>query len=248
MYIYTFIYLQYNLTAFLIFVGEVSTARQHGKQSIGQGNVHCCTPPSTRCTPQQSVNGLEMCLPPQTQTQSYNAILCTYLHVLLLISTLRMTSCCNIYIYIYIYVIHSLIQHSNIYCFSFQPGGVDVRMTTIGEQLSMAGYYCSVAGKWHGGGYLQSQVPTHRGFDTALTFLNGNEDHYTQYFGILEGMWLLQSGVYVLFVCIRVYVPQASKSCSCFFWFVFFLPDPYFTRGILMQALIYTRTVVLPSE
>lgn len=145
-------------------------------------------------------------------------------------------------------MIHSLIQHSNIYCFSFQPGGVDVRMTTIGEQLSMAGYYCSVAGKWHGGGYLQSQVPTHRGFDTALTFLNGNEDHYTQYFGILEGMWLLQSGVYVLFVCIRVYVPQASKSCSCFFWFVFFLPDPYFTRGILMQALIYTRTVVLPSE
>ena len=102
MYIYTFIYLQYYLTAFLIFVGEVSTARQHGKQSIGQGNVHCCTPPSTRCTPQQSVNGLEMCLPPQTQTQSYNAILCTYLHVLLLISTLRMTSSCNIYIYIYI--------------------------------------------------------------------------------------------------------------------------------------------------
>ena len=60
-------------------------------------------------------------------------------------------------------------------------------MTTIGEQLSKAGYFCSVAGKWHGGGYLQSQVPTHRGFDTALTFLNGNEDHYTQYFGILNG-------------------------------------------------------------
>jgi len=75
---------------------------------------------------------------------------------------------------------------------SSQPGGVDPRMTTIGEQLSAAGYYCSVAGKWHGGAYLESQLPVHRGFDTSLTFLNGNEDHYTQYFGILAGIDLFQ--------------------------------------------------------
>ena len=53
----------------------------------------------------------------------------------------------------------------------------------------------SVAGKWHAGAYFESQLPTNRGFDTALTFLNGNEDHYTQYFGILRGTDLTQNGV-----------------------------------------------------
>lgn len=78
---------------------------------------------------------------------------------------------------------------------SSRPGGVDIRMTTISERLAGAGYYCSVAGKWHGGGYLEPQIPVHRGFDSSLVYLNGNEDHYTQYFGILEGIDLFADDV-----------------------------------------------------
>lgn len=41
------------------------------------------------------------------------------------------------------------------------------------------------AGKWHGGGHLYGQVPSQRGFDSALTYLNGMEDHYTQVLSLL---------------------------------------------------------------
>ena len=39
----------------------------------------------------------------------------------------------------------------------------------------------------HAGGHLWGQLPTERGFDTSLNYLNGMEDHYTQYFNQLGG-------------------------------------------------------------
>mmetsp|Transcript_35990 Transcript_35990/g.94429 ORF Transcript_35990/g.94429 Transcript_35990/m.94429 type:complete len:654 (+) Transcript_35990:38-1999(+) len=71
---------------------------------------------------------------------------------------------------------------------SSAAGGVDLRMSTIGEQLASRGYFSGVAGKWHGGGYFDGQLPIHRGFNRSLFYINGNEDHFTQYFGILSGI------------------------------------------------------------
>ena len=78
---------------------------------------------------------------------------------------------------------------------SSKSGGVDMRMTTIGERMKAANYATSVAGKWHAGAYFEGQLPINRGFDASLTYLNGNEDHYTQYFGILKGTDLTMNGV-----------------------------------------------------
>jgi len=65
-------------------------------------------------------------------------------------------------------------------------GGVDLRMKTIAENLKSVGYATLTAGKWHGGAMLSGQLPTQRGFDAHLGYLNGNEDHYTQYFESLS--------------------------------------------------------------
>lgn len=43
-----------------------------------------------------------------------------------------------------------------------------------------------------GGAYLDGQLPVFRGFNRSLVFLNGNEDHYTQYFSMLSGYDLTQ--------------------------------------------------------
>ena len=71
-------------------------------------------------------------------------------------------------------------------------GGVDLRMQTIAEALKSAGYHCHTAGKWHAGGHSVGQLPTQRGFDSQLGYLNGMEDHYTQVFNQLKGvdLWL----------------------------------------------------------
>jgi hypothetical protein len=55
-----------------------------------------------------------------------------------------------------------------------------------------AGYTCHTAGKWHAGGHFWGQLPTQRGFQTSLGYLNGMEDHYTQRFNQLGGvdLWL----------------------------------------------------------
>ncbi len=71
-------------------------------------------------------------------------------------------------------------------------GGVDLRMQTVAEALKSAGYACHTAGKWHAGAHLWSQLPSQRGFDSQLGYLNGMEDHYTQVFNQLKGvdLWL----------------------------------------------------------
>mgnify|MGYP000359393812 CR=1 FL=1 len=79
-----------------------------------------------------------------------------------------------------------------------KPGGVDLRMTVIGEKMKAQGYATAVFGKWHGGAHVEGQLPHNRGFDSSLGFLNGNEDHYTHYFGIDSGydMWANETNMY----------------------------------------------------
>ena len=73
-----------------------------------------------------------------------------------------------------------------------KPGGVDLRMTLISEKLKAQGYATSTSGKWHGGGHVEGQLPIHRGFDRSLFFMNGNEDHYSHWFGIDKGWDLIR--------------------------------------------------------
>ncbi|EGD77590.1 hypothetical protein PTSG_08687 [Salpingoeca rosetta] len=58
-------------------------------------------------------------------------------------------------------------------------------MTTLPEKLKSAGYRTFMAGKWHAGGYAFGQVPGQRGFDYSIGYLDGKEDHYTHYMGML---------------------------------------------------------------
>ena len=80
------------------------------------------------------------------------------------------------------------------------PSAASERMATLPEKLRSAGYRSTTVGKWHAGGHLYGQVPEMRGFDSSRVFLNGNEDHYTQYFGIkgCQGVdaWLNGSNAY----------------------------------------------------
>ncbi len=60
-------------------------------------------------------------------------------------------------------------------------GGVDLRMETLPERLKRGANATAIAvGKWHAGARLEGQLATKRGFDQALHYLNGMEDHYTQ--------------------------------------------------------------------
>ena len=79
-----------------------------------------------------------------------------------------------------------------------KPGGVDLRMTLLSEKLRALGYYTGVSGKWHAGGHVQGQLPVQRGFDRSRVFLNGNEDHYSHWFGIDKGfdMWQDSANLY----------------------------------------------------
>ena len=65
-------------------------------------------------------------------------------------------------------------------------------MSLISDKLKARGYFTSTVGKWHGGGYLEGQLPVYRGFDRSRFFINGNEDHYSHYFGIEKGFDLWQ--------------------------------------------------------
>ena len=81
---------------------------------------------------------------------------------------------------------------------SSRPGGVDLRMSLVSDKLKAQGYFTSTCGKWHGGGLLEGQLPVHRGFDRSRMFINGNEDHYTHFFGIEKGydLWQDRANLY----------------------------------------------------
>eukprot|EP00051_Salpingoeca_urceolata_P006592 m.87182 g.87182 ORF g.87182 m.87182 type:complete len:494 (+) comp14899_c2_seq1:152-1633(+) len=74
---------------------------------------------------------------------------------------------------------------------STENGGVDLRMTLLSEKLTAQGYESAVFGKWHAGAYTYGHLPVNRGFSQSLGYLNGMEDHYTHYFGMIKGydMW-----------------------------------------------------------
>ena len=61
------------------------------------------------------------------------------------------------------------------------PGGADLRMTLIPEQLRKAGYRNSLVGKWHVGARSTENLPIERGFDSHFGFLKGGEDHQNQH-------------------------------------------------------------------
>lgn len=65
-------------------------------------------------------------------------------------------------------------------------------MSLVSEKLKAQGYATAISGKWHVGGHVTGQLPIHRGFDRSLFFINGEEDHYTHYFGISKGYDLWQ--------------------------------------------------------
>eukprot|EP00039_Didymoeca_costata_P025840 m.14383 g.14383 ORF g.14383 m.14383 type:complete len:493 (+) comp5075_c0_seq1:1-1479(+) len=57
---------------------------------------------------------------------------------------------------------------------------VDLRMRTIANKLSEAGYDTYQSGKWHAGHDIVFQTPHGRGFNTSLGYFNGACDHWTQ--------------------------------------------------------------------
>ena len=61
-----------------------------------------------------------------------------------------------------------------------QPGGMDLRMKTIADQLKKVNYTTAFVGKGHIGSYAKANLPIHRGFDHHFGFLGGGEDHMTQ--------------------------------------------------------------------
>merc|ERR1719159_467556 len=62
-----------------------------------------------------------------------------------------------------------------------QPlAGIPVNMTAFPTRLKEMGYATHQIGKWHAGQASPAHIPTGRGFDTALSFFNFGEDHYTQ--------------------------------------------------------------------
>eukprot|EP01065_Artemidia_motanka_P003145 TRINITY_DN1149_c0_g1_i1.p1 TRINITY_DN1149_c0_g1~~TRINITY_DN1149_c0_g1_i1.p1 ORF type:complete len:513 (+),score=194.27 TRINITY_DN1149_c0_g1_i1:77-1615(+) len=64
-----------------------------------------------------------------------------------------------------------------------QPlAGIPLNMTAFPVLLRSRGYATHHVGKWHAGQATPGHIPTgqNRGFDTALSFFNWGEDHYTQ--------------------------------------------------------------------
>ena len=58
--------------------------------------------------------------------------------------------------------------------------GVPKEMTLLPLKLKAAGYATHAAGKWHIGFQSEALLPTSRGYDTYLGYLQGSMDHWTQ--------------------------------------------------------------------
>eukprot|EP00039_Didymoeca_costata_P030930 m.32224 g.32224 ORF g.32224 m.32224 type:complete len:523 (-) comp8387_c0_seq2:73-1641(-) len=76
------------------------------------------------------------------------------------------------------------------------PGGVDLRMATIANQLKKANYKTHFVGKGHIGSYARANLPINRGFDSHFGFLGGGEDHFTQSVGNAKDLWRDNSPAY----------------------------------------------------
>ena len=74
-------------------------------------------------------------------------------------------------------------------------GGVDIRMSTLGDKFQEAGWESHMVGKWHVGARSPANIPINRGFNTSLAYLKGAENHFTQHvpdsaFGDKVDLWL----------------------------------------------------------
>jgi arylsulfatase B len=58
--------------------------------------------------------------------------------------------------------------------------GVPKEMTLLPLKLKAAGYATHAAGKWHIGFQSEALLPTSRGYDSYLGYLQGSMDHWTQ--------------------------------------------------------------------
>jgi arylsulfatase I/J len=61
--------------------------------------------------------------------------------------------------------------------------GIPRNMTGIAEQMRKGGYTAHQVGKWHAGGATPDHLPTGRGFETSLGYLNGVNNYYTEIVG-----------------------------------------------------------------
>ena len=77
-----------------------------------------------------------------------------------------------------------------------EAGGVDIRMKTIADKLTSAGYISHQVGKWHAGSSCAANLPINRGFSSSFGYLGGEEDHYNQIDGGYVDLWSDNSPAY----------------------------------------------------
>jgi arylsulfatase A-like enzyme len=62
----------------------------------------------------------------------------------------------------------------------YTPWGLNLNEETIAEVLSDAGYATHIIGKWHLGHHSPRYLPTARGFDTFVGYLDGDNYYYSK--------------------------------------------------------------------
>jgi arylsulfatase A-like enzyme len=61
-----------------------------------------------------------------------------------------------------------------------KPWGLPLEETTIAEVLSDAGYQTHMLGKWHLGHHSAANLPTARGFDSFVGYLDGENYYFSK--------------------------------------------------------------------
>ena len=75
------------------------------------------------------------------------------------------------------YPIHLGMQHS--FIDPYMPRYLPLNVTTLADELKLAGYSTHACGKWHLGHCNVRVTPTFRGFDTFYGLWLGGGDHFT---------------------------------------------------------------------
>ena len=63
------------------------------------------------------------------------------------------------------------------------PEGISLGYEMLPARLASAGYVSHHVGKWHQGFHTPAYMPVSRGFNSSFGFLQGGQDHYTQWCG-----------------------------------------------------------------